>query len=78
MRRLAASIRIVRARWRSGFVSLVEVLDAERRLHRAEQQALQARVAASTDLVALFKALGGDWNARTRGAWRRCPGCDAW
>lgn len=53
---------LMRSRQRSGFVSMVEVLDARRRVHQAEQQALQGKVAAATDLVALYKALGGDWS----------------
>ena len=52
---------LMRSRWKSGFVSMIEVLDAQRQVHEAEQQALQSNVAASTDLVALYKALGGDW-----------------
>ena len=52
---------LMRSRYQSGFVSMIEVLDAQRRVHQAEQQALQSNVAASTDLVALYKALGGDW-----------------
>jgi multidrug efflux system outer membrane protein len=50
------------SRYRSGFVSMIEVIDAERQVHQAEQQALQSNVTASTDLVALYKALGGDWS----------------
>jgi NodT family efflux transporter outer membrane factor (OMF) lipoprotein len=53
---------LMRSRRRSGFVSMIEVLDAGRQVHQAEQQALQSRVAAATDLVALYKALGGDWD----------------
>ena len=41
---------------------MIEVLDAQRRVHQVEQEALQSRVAAATDLVALYKALGGDWH----------------
>ncbi len=52
---------LMRSRHRSGFVSMIEVLDAQRQVHQAEQQALQSNVTASTDLVALYKALGGDW-----------------
>ena len=52
---------LMRSRYQSGFVSMIEVLDAQRRVHQAEQQALQSNVTASTDLVALYKALGGDW-----------------
>ncbi|MFL6696683.1 MAG: efflux transporter outer membrane subunit [Vitreoscilla sp.] len=53
---------LMRSRHRNGFVSMIEVLDAQRNVHQAEQQALQSNVAASTDLVALYKALGGDWS----------------
>ena len=53
---------LMRSRHRSGFVSMIEVLDAQRSVHQAEQQALQSNVTASTNLVALYKALGGDWN----------------
>jgi NodT family efflux transporter outer membrane factor (OMF) lipoprotein len=52
---------LMRSRRQSGFVSMIEVLDAQRNVHQAELQALQSNVAASTDLVALYKALGGDW-----------------
>ena len=53
---------LMRDRYRNGFVSLIEVITTQRQLHQSEQQALQSNVAASTDLVALYKALGGDWN----------------
>ena len=49
-------------RYRNGFVSLIDVLTTERQLHQSEQQALQSGVAAQTNLVALYKALGGDWS----------------
>jgi outer membrane protein, multidrug efflux system len=52
---------LMRSRYRGGFVSLTEVLQAQRSVHQAEQQSLQSNVAASTDLVALYKALGGEW-----------------
>jgi outer membrane protein, multidrug efflux system len=52
---------LTRSRYRSGLVSMIEVLDVQRQVHQAQQQALQSNVAASTDLVALYKALGGDW-----------------
>jgi NodT family efflux transporter outer membrane factor (OMF) lipoprotein len=61
---------LMRERWQSGLVSLIEVLDAQRQLHQAELQALQSRVAASTDLVALYKALGGDWDPAAHSARR--------
>ncbi len=53
---------LMRSRFKNGFVSMIEVLDAQRSVHQAEEQALQSNVTASTDLVALYKALGGDRN----------------
>jgi outer membrane protein, multidrug efflux system len=49
------------ARYRSGLSPLNEVLDIDRNTHQAELAALQSGVTASTNLVALYKALGGDW-----------------
>jgi outer membrane protein TolC len=37
------------------------VLDAERQLAQARQQDAQGTTQVSTDLVALFKTLGGGW-----------------
>jgi len=37
------------------------VLDAERQLSDAQQQYAQETMQVSTDLVALYKALGGGW-----------------
>ncbi len=54
--------QLMRSRYSNGFVSMIEVLDAQRTVHQAEQQALQSNVTAATDLVALYKALGGDWS----------------
>jgi multidrug efflux system outer membrane protein len=53
---------LMAARRQAGFVSQLELIDADRRLHQSELQALQSRVAAGTDLAALYKALGGDWD----------------
>jgi outer membrane protein, multidrug efflux system len=52
---------LMRSRYDNGFVSMIDVLQAQRTVHQAEQQSLQSNVTASTDLVALYKALGGDW-----------------
>lgn len=48
--------------YRGGVASLVEVLDADRRLLEARDAAIQARAAASRGAVASFRALGGGWN----------------
>ncbi len=49
------------ARYRAGEISLLELLDAERSLHAAENIYAQTHTRTATDLVALFKALGGGW-----------------
>jgi outer membrane protein TolC len=41
---------------------MIEVLQARRSVHQAEQQALQSNVAASTERVPLYKAPRGDWS----------------
>lgn len=48
--------------YQGGVVSLVEVLDADRRLLETRDAAIQARAAASRGAVASFRALGGGWN----------------
>jgi len=50
-------------RYRAGDISLLELLDAERALREAESAYARTHTAAATDLVALYKALGGGWSA---------------
>jgi NodT family efflux transporter outer membrane factor (OMF) lipoprotein len=50
------------AAYKGGVVSLIEVLDADRRLLETRDGAIQARAAASRGAVASFRALGGGWN----------------
>ncbi|WP_426816682.1 efflux transporter outer membrane subunit [Winslowiella sp. 2C04] len=47
--------------YRKGISTFIDVLDVQRQLSQAKQQAEQARVQTSLDLVALYKALGGGW-----------------
>ncbi|WP_414440625.1 efflux transporter outer membrane subunit [Burkholderia sp. 22PA0106] len=47
--------------YRKGIVTYLDVLDAERQWSEARQQAVQGELQATTDLVALYKALGGGW-----------------
>lgn len=50
------------AAYKGGMVSLIEVLDADRRLLESRDSALQARAAAARGAIASFRALGGGWN----------------
>ena len=55
------SLRLNRAGYRQGEVSVLDVLDAERSLYVSENALSQSKASISTDLVALYKALGGGW-----------------
>jgi NodT family efflux transporter outer membrane factor (OMF) lipoprotein len=48
-------------RWRSGLTSYMEVLIADHNALMAQRELAQSSALAQTDLVALFKALGGGW-----------------
>ena len=50
------------AAYKGGVSSLIEVLDADRRLLETRDGAIQARAAASRGAVASFRALGGGWD----------------
>ncbi|PLR31689.1 RND transporter [Chimaeribacter californicus] len=65
LERTAASLQnaydLASESYRQGITTFINVLDAQRQLAQARQQATEARVQTSTDLVALYKALGGGW-----------------
>lgn len=44
-----------------GINSYIDVLDAQRQLSATQQQLVQVQAETATDLVALYKALGGGW-----------------
>ncbi|SDE44920.1 efflux transporter outer membrane subunit [Paraburkholderia lycopersici] len=56
---------LARESYRKGLVSFIDVLDAERQLSSAEQNAQQGELQVCTDLVSLYKALGGGWENAT-------------
>ncbi|MDL4914651.1 MAG: efflux transporter outer membrane subunit [Enterobacterales bacterium endosymbiont of Blomia tropicalis] len=47
--------------YRQGLSTFLDVLDAQRQLAQAQEQATQAKMQSGLDLVALYKALGGGW-----------------
>lgn len=57
------ALGIATRRYQSGYSAYLEVLDAERVYHAAELAFVQAREARLQATVALFKALGGGWQA---------------
>jgi NodT family efflux transporter outer membrane factor (OMF) lipoprotein len=66
-----ADLQVVRnvqdARLREGLVSQLEVFDTERSLLGAQQEILSTYQQLLTDIVTLYKALGGGWSAERPG-----------
>lgn len=62
-RQSLTAARIARTRYEGGMVDFLEVLDAERTQLAAEDRLAQSRTEAATSLIALYKALGGGWEA---------------
>jgi NodT family efflux transporter outer membrane factor (OMF) lipoprotein len=57
------SLSLARQQYEHGLTSFLNVLDAERTVFSAEDNLAQSDQTISTDLVALYKALGGGWQA---------------
>jgi NodT family efflux transporter outer membrane factor (OMF) lipoprotein len=55
------SLHLARQQYDHGLVSFLDVLDAERTLLMAQDELEQSNQVIATDLVALYKALGGGW-----------------
>ncbi|RDJ19988.1 RND transporter [Bosea caraganae] len=53
--------RLSQTLYRSGGISFLDVLDAERSQYSAEDALIQSRIALATRFIALNKALGGGW-----------------
>ncbi len=56
-----AALDLARARYTDGVAQFVTVLNDERTLLQAQQQAATSETTVAVDLVALYKALGGGW-----------------
>jgi NodT family efflux transporter outer membrane factor (OMF) lipoprotein len=60
---LARSLEIAHDRYRGGYSSFLEELDAQRNLFNTELAAIQVRERQLNNLVSLYQALGGGWRA---------------
>jgi len=58
----ADSYRLSELRFRTGVDNYLTTLDAQRSLYSAQQQLITLRQARLTNLVTLYKVLGGGWN----------------
>jgi len=59
------ALELARARYSSGVANFIDVLDADRSLQQNELALASNTTAISTDLVAIYRALGGGWEAST-------------
>ncbi|XVJ60324.1 MAG: efflux transporter outer membrane subunit [Tepidisphaera sp.] len=58
------AVELAESLFKTGLSALTPVLDNQRRLYDAEDQAAQSRTAVATSAVAVYKALGGGWQPR--------------
>ena len=57
------SLDLAKRLYTSGLTDFVNVLEAERALYQAQDALVQSDRNISTDVVALYKSLGGGWDA---------------
>lgn len=58
------SVRLSQLRYHEGVITFLDVLDSQRALYVAEIELARSEAEASTNLIAVYKALGGGANAR--------------
>ena len=56
------ALGLARQRYSSGVANFIDVLDAERSLQQNQLSLADSTTAVSTDLVAIYRALGGGWD----------------
>jgi len=57
------AVDLARQRYQSGVANFLEVLDAQRNLQQDQLQLAQSTASVSSNLVVLYKALGGGWES---------------
>ncbi|MGQ0811946.1 MAG: efflux transporter outer membrane subunit [Nitrospiraceae bacterium] len=57
------AVTLAEVRYRKGLVTYLDVLDAQRTVLAAETQLVQTERARLSDMIGLFKALGGGWTS---------------
>jgi NodT family efflux transporter outer membrane factor (OMF) lipoprotein len=55
------AVQLARERYEKGLTGFIDVLNSHQALYKAEAELARSQVAISTQLVALYKALGGGW-----------------
>jgi multidrug efflux system outer membrane protein len=67
------AVDLATEQYRAGLVDFLSVLDAQRELYAAEDQAVQSQTTVTIDVVNLYRALGGGWNIAPTIATRSTP-----
>jgi outer membrane protein, multidrug efflux system len=62
------AIDLATEQYRAGLVDFLSVLDAQRELYANEDQFVESQTNVTTDVVALYRALGGGWSAGGAGS----------
>lgn len=57
------AVDLATEQYKAGLTDFLSVLDAGRELYADEDQAVQSETSVTTDVIALYRALGGGWNA---------------
>ena len=57
------AVHLATEQYRAGLVDFLSVLEAQRELYANEDQLVQSQTSVATDLIALYRALGGGWGA---------------
>jgi outer membrane protein TolC len=57
------SLKVAQDRYRQGVETFIDVTTAQAEVFRAQEAAVRAQTDLETNLVALYKALGGGWQA---------------
>lgn len=69
----AKAARLARQRYEAGIDNFLDVLDAERRLLEAQDQLAISDIKVATDLISIYRALGGGWQVRTEAYAKNSP-----
>jgi NodT family efflux transporter outer membrane factor (OMF) lipoprotein len=58
------AVHLASEQYHAGLVDFLSVLEAQRELYADEDQLVQSQTSVTTNLIALYRALGGGWSAR--------------
>lgn len=61
VRQSQLAVDLANEQYRAGLVDFLSVLDAQRELYGSEDQLVQSETSVTTNLIALYRAMGGGW-----------------